>query len=81
MTSSPDLFARRDLPLSSFLTVVVVSLQRFHSKVGGSLSKATVSGMQSGGEEEPDEEVHTPLPPPMEIIKDSSAQEDKVGRE
>uniref|UniRef100_A0A8C2XC22 Kalirin RhoGEF kinase a n=1 Tax=Cyclopterus lumpus TaxID=8103 RepID=A0A8C2XC22_CYCLU len=30
-----------------------------------------------GGEEEPDEEVHTPLPPPMEIIKDSSAQDDK----
>uniref|UniRef100_A0A8C2Z2B3 Kalirin RhoGEF kinase a n=1 Tax=Cyclopterus lumpus TaxID=8103 RepID=A0A8C2Z2B3_CYCLU len=49
-------------------------------KVGSSLSKAPVSGMQSGGEEEPDEEVHTPLPPPMEIIKDSSAQDDKVRR-
>lgn len=35
--------------------------------------------MQSGGEEEQDEEAHTPLPPPMEIIKDPSAQDDKVG--
>lgn len=34
--------------------------------------------MQSGGEEEQDEEAHTPLPPPMEIIKDPSAQDDKV---
>ncbi|KAG7240412.1 hypothetical protein INR49_026983 [Caranx melampygus] len=33
--------------------------------------------MQSGGEEEQDEEAHTPLPPPMEIIKDPSAQDDK----
>uniref|UniRef100_A0A7N8YJV2 non-specific serine/threonine protein kinase n=1 Tax=Mastacembelus armatus TaxID=205130 RepID=A0A7N8YJV2_9TELE len=41
------------------------------------LSKAS-SGMQSGGEEEQDEEAHTPLPPPMEIIKDPSAQDDKV---
>nr|XP_057937175.1 kalirin isoform X3 [Doryrhamphus excisus] len=40
------------------------------------LSK-TPSGMQSGGEEEQDEEAHTPLPPPMEIIKDPSAQDDK----
>ncbi|XP_026150975.1 kalirin isoform X4 [Mastacembelus armatus] len=40
------------------------------------LSKAS-SGMQSGGEEEQDEEAHTPLPPPMEIIKDPSAQDDK----
>uniref|UniRef100_A0AAQ4RSS0 Uncharacterized protein n=1 Tax=Gasterosteus aculeatus aculeatus TaxID=481459 RepID=A0AAQ4RSS0_GASAC len=31
----------------------------------------------SGGEEEQDEEAHNPLPPPMEIIKDSSAQDDK----
>lgn len=36
--------------------------------------------MQSGGEEEQDEEAHTPLPPPMEIIKDPSAQDEKVGR-
>ncbi|XP_026150973.1 kalirin isoform X2 [Mastacembelus armatus] len=41
------------------------------------LSKAS-SGMQSGGEEEQDEEAHTPLPPPMEIIKDPSAQDDKT---
>ncbi|KAK7913704.1 hypothetical protein WMY93_013915 [Mugilogobius chulae] len=39
-----------------------------------SLSK---SGMQSGGEEEQDEETATPLPPPMEIIKDPSAPDDK----
>uniref|UniRef100_A0A672SKY1 Kalirin RhoGEF kinase n=1 Tax=Sinocyclocheilus grahami TaxID=75366 RepID=A0A672SKY1_SINGR len=31
-----------------------------------------------GGEEEPEDESHTPLPPPMEIIKDPSAQEEKV---
>ncbi|XP_041924915.1 kalirin isoform X2 [Alosa sapidissima] len=36
------------------------------------------SGMQSGGEEEPEDDSHTPLPPPMEIIKDPSAQEDKT---
>uniref|UniRef100_A0A673NGQ1 Kalirin-like n=1 Tax=Sinocyclocheilus rhinocerous TaxID=307959 RepID=A0A673NGQ1_9TELE len=30
-----------------------------------------------GGEEEPEDESHTPLPPPMEIIKDPSAQEEK----
>lgn len=53
-------------------------LQRVHSKDGNLLSKAP-SGMQSGGEEEQDEEAHTPLPPPMEIIKDPSAQDDKVG--
>lgn len=34
--------------------------------------------MQSGGEEEQDEEAHTPLPPRMEIIKDPSAQDEKV---
>lgn len=34
--------------------------------------------MQSGGEEEQDEETPTPLPPPMEIIKDSPAQNEKV---
>lgn len=51
--------------------------QRFISKDGNLLSKPP-SGMQSGGEEEQDEEAHTPLPPPMEIIKDPSAQDDKV---
>ncbi|XP_031163390.1 kalirin isoform X1 [Sander lucioperca] len=50
--------------------------ERFLSKDGNVLSKAP-SGMQSGGEEEQDEEAHTPLPPPMEIIKDPSAQDDK----
>ena len=50
--------------------------QRVLSKEGNLLSKPS-SGIQSGGEEEQDEEAHTPLPPPMEIIKDS-AQEDKV---
>lgn len=35
-------------------------------------------GMQSGGEEEQEDEAHPPLPPPMEIIKDPSAQDDKV---
>lgn len=53
--------------------------QRVISKDGTILSKAP-SGMQSGGEEEQDEEAHTPLPPPMEIIKDPSAQDEKVGR-
>uniref|UniRef100_A0A672S8M7 non-specific serine/threonine protein kinase n=1 Tax=Sinocyclocheilus grahami TaxID=75366 RepID=A0A672S8M7_SINGR len=43
----------------------------------GTLSKSS-SGMHSGGEEEPEDESHTPLPPPMEIIKDPSAQEEKV---
>nr|XP_029137802.1 kalirin-like isoform X2 [Labrus bergylta] len=52
--------------------------ERVLSKDGNLLSK-TAQGMQSGGEEEPDEEAHTPLPPPMEIIKDpSAAQEDKT---
>uniref|UniRef100_A0A4W5NZU8 non-specific serine/threonine protein kinase n=1 Tax=Hucho hucho TaxID=62062 RepID=A0A4W5NZU8_9TELE len=41
------------------------------------LSKSS-SGMQSGGEEEPEDDSHTPLPPPMEIIKDPSSQEEKV---
>lgn len=54
-------------------------VQRVLSKDGNILSKAP-SGMQSGGEEEQDEEAHTPLPPPMEIIKDPSAQDEKVGR-
>lgn len=53
-------------------------LQRVLSKDSNLLSK-TPSGMQSGGEEEQDEEAHTPLPPPMEIIiKDPSAQDEKV---
>nr|XP_046259128.1 kalirin isoform X2 [Scatophagus argus] len=51
--------------------------ERVLSKDGNLLSK-TSSGMQSGGEEEPDEEAHTPLPPPMKIIKDPSAQDDKT---
>lgn len=34
--------------------------------------------MQSGGEEEPEDEPHPPLPPRMEIIKDPSAPDDKV---
>uniref|UniRef100_A0A8C2Q345 non-specific serine/threonine protein kinase n=1 Tax=Cyprinus carpio TaxID=7962 RepID=A0A8C2Q345_CYPCA len=46
-------------------------------KEEGTLSKSS-SGMHSGGEEEPEDESHTPLPPPMEIIKDPSAQEEKV---
>uniref|UniRef100_H3B3H9 Kalirin RhoGEF kinase n=1 Tax=Latimeria chalumnae TaxID=7897 RepID=H3B3H9_LATCH len=36
------------------------------------------SGMQSGGEDEPDEESHTPLPPPMKIIENDSTQEEMV---
>ena len=43
----------------------------------GTLVKSS-SGMQSGGEEEQDEETHTPLPPPMKIINDPSIQDDKV---
>uniref|UniRef100_A0A671TA18 Kalirin RhoGEF kinase b n=1 Tax=Sinocyclocheilus anshuiensis TaxID=1608454 RepID=A0A671TA18_9TELE len=35
-------------------------------------------GVNSGGEEEAEDEPHTPLPPPMEIIKDPSAQEEKL---
>ncbi|XP_034042535.1 kalirin isoform X1 [Thalassophryne amazonica] len=50
--------------------------ERVQTKDGNILSKS--SGMQSGGEEEQDEETHTPLPPPMEIIKDPSAQDDKT---
>ncbi|XP_023695750.1 kalirin-like isoform X2 [Paramormyrops kingsleyae] len=42
----------------------------------GTLPKSA-SGMQSGGEEELEDEAHTPLPPPMEIIKDPSSQEEK----
>uniref|UniRef100_A0A8C1TMF3 non-specific serine/threonine protein kinase n=1 Tax=Cyprinus carpio TaxID=7962 RepID=A0A8C1TMF3_CYPCA len=40
-------------------------------KEEGTLSKSS-SGMHSGGEEEPEDESHNPLPPPMEIIKDPS---------
>ncbi|KAK7153691.1 hypothetical protein R3I94_007162 [Phoxinus phoxinus] len=46
-------------------------------KEEGTLSKSS-SGMHSGGEEEQEDESHTPLPPPMEIIKDPSAQEEKT---
>ncbi|KAK1798865.1 hypothetical protein P4O66_007150, partial [Electrophorus voltai] len=35
-------------------------------------------GVNSGGEEEAEDDPHTPLPPPMEIIKDPSAQEEKT---
>lgn len=42
---------------------------------GNSANILSKPGMQSGGEEEQDEEAHTDLPPRMEIIKD---QEDKV---
>ncbi|XP_059427564.1 kalirin RhoGEF kinase b isoform X1 [Carassius carassius] len=35
-------------------------------------------GVNSGGEEEAEDEPHTPLPPPMEIIKDPSTQEEKT---
>ncbi|XP_042613737.1 kalirin RhoGEF kinase b isoform X1 [Cyprinus carpio] len=35
-------------------------------------------GVNSGGEEEAEDEPHTPLPPPMEIIKDPSNQEEKT---
>ncbi|XP_046902204.1 kalirin isoform X2 [Hypomesus transpacificus] len=43
----------------------------------GTLSKSS-SGVPSGGEEEPEDDAHTPLPPPMEIIKDPSAQDEKT---
>lgn len=42
---------------------------------GNNANILSKSGMQSGGEEEQDEEPHTDLPPRMEIIKD---QEDKT---
>ncbi|XP_041858726.1 kalirin isoform X2 [Melanotaenia boesemani] len=51
--------------------------ERVLSKDRNPLSK-TSSGMQSGGEEEQEDEAHPPLPPPMEIIKDPSVQEDKT---
>ncbi len=58
------------------LPIDFLCLQRVR-KEEGTLSKSS-SGMHSGGEEEPEDESHTPLPPPMEIIKDPSAQEEKV---
>lgn len=51
--------------------------EQVSSKDANIISK-TSSGMQSGGEEEQDEETSTPLPPPMEIIKDPSTQDDKT---
>uniref|UniRef100_A0A3Q2QCB5 Kalirin n=1 Tax=Fundulus heteroclitus TaxID=8078 RepID=A0A3Q2QCB5_FUNHE len=53
--------------------------ERVRIKDGNPLSKSS-PGMQSGGEEEPepDDEPHLPLPPPMEIMKDPSAPEDKT---
>lgn len=53
------------------------TLEERVQKEEGTLSKSS-SGMHSGGEEEPEDESHTPLPPPMEIIKDPSAQEEKT---
>lgn len=57
-----------------------LSPQRVLGKDGNILSKVS-SEMQSDREEEPDEEAHTPLPPRMEIMKDPSAQDDKVRAE
>lgn len=51
--------------------------ERVH-KVEGTLTKSSSSGMHSGGEDEPEDESHTPLPPPMEIINNTSNQEDKT---
>ncbi|XP_031669172.1 kalirin-like, partial [Oncorhynchus kisutch] len=41
--------------------------------------KSREDSVQSGGEEELEEDPHTPLPPPMEIIKDSNNPEDSEG--
>ncbi|XP_045553977.1 LOW QUALITY PROTEIN: kalirin [Salmo salar] len=41
--------------------------------------KSREDSVQSGGEEELEEDPHTPLPPPMEIIKDSNDPEDSEG--
>lgn len=49
--------------------VVCLFLQKLRKEEAG----------QSGGEEEPEEESHTPLPPPMQIIKDPNNPE--VNRE
>ncbi|XP_047225589.1 kalirin isoform X2 [Girardinichthys multiradiatus] len=53
--------------------------ERVNIKDGNPLSKPS-PGIHSGGEEEPepDDEPHLPLPPPMEIMKDPSAPEDKT---
>uniref|UniRef100_A0A3Q2FDI3 Kalirin RhoGEF kinase b n=1 Tax=Cyprinodon variegatus TaxID=28743 RepID=A0A3Q2FDI3_CYPVA len=53
--------------------------ERVNIKEGNPLSKSS-AGIQSGGEDEPepDDEPHLPLPPPMEIMKDPSASEDKT---
>ncbi|KAF7215186.1 transcript variant X2 [Nothobranchius furzeri] len=50
--------------------------ERVSSKDSNPLSKGP-SGMQSGGEEEQEDEPHLPLPPPMKIIENPSAQDDK----
>lgn len=47
--------------------IVFLSLQKLRKEESG----------QSGGEEEPEEESHTPLPPPMQIIKDPNNPEVK----
>ncbi|XP_039890053.1 kalirin isoform X3 [Simochromis diagramma] len=52
-----------------------VTGERVISRDGNILSKT--SGMQSGGEEEQDEDAHTPLPPRMKIINDPSDPDDK----
>lgn len=67
-------------PVTWYLTSCwcCVSSQRVISRDGNILSKT--SGMQSGGEEEQDEDAHTPLPPRMKIINDPSDPDDKVTR-
>uniref|UniRef100_A0A1A7XJ47 Rho guanine nucleotide exchange factor 25 n=1 Tax=Iconisemion striatum TaxID=60296 RepID=A0A1A7XJ47_9TELE len=50
--------------------------ERVSSKDSNPLSKGS-SGMQSGGEEEQEDEPHLPLPPPMKIIENPSTQDDK----
>uniref|UniRef100_A0AAR2L901 Kalirin RhoGEF kinase n=1 Tax=Pygocentrus nattereri TaxID=42514 RepID=A0AAR2L901_PYGNA len=43
-----------------------------------STEERTRRGTNSGGEEEAEDEPHTPLPPPMEIMNNPSAQEEKM---
>ncbi|XP_036425881.1 kalirin RhoGEF kinase b isoform X2 [Colossoma macropomum] len=43
-----------------------------------STEERTRRGANSGGEEEAEDEPHTPLPPPMEIMNNPSAQEEKT---
>lgn len=64
------------------LAVPCLLYQRVSIKDGNPPSKQS-PGIQSGGEEEPepDDEPHLPLPPPMEIMKDPSASEEKVSEE